>query len=218
MPWDSCNWHGRSGGTRERRSDDGRAEMKKSSPRHSFNGREDWRAWLVAHHATAQEIWLIVHKKHAGKAGLTYLDALEEALCFGWIDGILKRIDDEKHTIRFSPRRKNSIWSELNKKRVAKLIQEGRMTEAGLARIQEAKANGQWEKAAVREDVKIVPPELTAALAQNAQARENFEKLAPSYRRQFIYWVAIAKHDETRRKRVAEVLRLLVRNERLGPR
>jgi len=192
--------------------------MKRSSQRQSFKGREDWRAWLAANYATAQEVWLIVQKKHTGKAGLTYVQALEEALCFGWIDGILKRIDDEKHTIRFSPRRKNSIWSELNKKRVAKLIQEGRMTEAGLARIQEAKANGQWVKAAVREDVKIVPPELTVALAQNARARENFEKLAPSYRRQFIYWVGIAKHDETRRKRVAEVVRLLVRNERLGPR
>ena len=192
--------------------------MKRSSQRQSFKGREDWRAWLAANCATAQEVWLIVQKKHTGKAGLTYVQALEEALCFGWIDGILKRIDDEKHTIRFSPRRKNSIWSELNKKRVAKLIQEGRMTEAGLARIQEAKANGQWVKAAVREDVKIVPPELTVALAQNARARENFEKLAPSYRRQFIYWVGIAKHDETRRKRVAEVVRLLVRNERLGPR
>jgi uncharacterized protein YdeI (YjbR/CyaY-like superfamily) len=195
-----------------------RAPMKKLPPRRSFKGREAWRAWLAAHHGTAQEIWLIIHKKHAGKAGLTYLDALEEALCFGWIDGILKRIDDEKHTIRFSPRRKNSIWSEQNKRRVAKLIQEGRMTEAGLARIEEAKTNGQWAKAAVREDVKIVPPELTAALAGNARARENFEKLAPSYRRQFIYWVGIAKHDETRRKRVAEVVRLLVRNERLGPR
>jgi uncharacterized protein YdeI (YjbR/CyaY-like superfamily) len=117
--------------------------MTESSKRQCFPGREDWRAWLAAHHATAQEIWLVIHKKHAGKAGLTYVEALEEALCFGWIDGILKRIDDEKHTIRFSPRRKNSIWSEQNKKRIRKLIQEGRMTEAGLAKIKEAKANGQ---------------------------------------------------------------------------
>ncbi len=191
--------------------------MKKSSKRQYFRGREDWRAWLAENHATAQEIWLVIHKKHTNKAGLTYVEALEEALCFGWIDGILKRIDDEKHTIRFSPRRKNSIWSEQNKKRVGRLIQEGRMTEAGRARIAEAKANGQWEKAAIREDVTIVPPELTAALAGNAQARANFKKLAPSYRRQFIYWVGIAKHDETRRERVAECVRLLARNERLGP-
>ncbi len=190
--------------------------MKKASKRQCFNGRDDWRAWLAENHATAREMWLVIYKKHVDKPSLSYIEALEEALCFGWIDGILKRIDDEKHTIRFSPRRKNSIWSEQNKKRVARLIQEGRMTETGLAKVREAKANGQWEKAAVREDVTIIPPELTAALAQDAKARANFEKLAPSYRRQFIYWVSVAKHDETRRKRVAEVLRLLARNERLG--
>jgi uncharacterized protein YdeI (YjbR/CyaY-like superfamily) len=190
--------------------------MTESSKRQCFPGREDWRAWLAAHHATAQEIWLVIHKKHAGKAGLTYVEALEEALCFGWIDGILKRIDDEKHTIRFSPRRKNSIWSEQNKKRIRKLIQEGRMTEAGLAKIKEAKANGQWERAAVREDVTLVPPELTAALAGSAQARENFEKLAPSYRKQFIYWIGSAKREETREKRIKTTIKLLVANRRLG--
>jgi uncharacterized protein YdeI (YjbR/CyaY-like superfamily) len=190
--------------------------MKGASKRQGFKGRDEWRAWLAENHATAQEMWLVFYKKHVGKPGLTYLEALEEALCFGWIDGILKRIDGEKHTIRFSPRRKNSIWSEHNKKRVARLIQEGRMAEAGLARIREAKANGQWAKAVVREDVTIVPPELTAALAENARARDNFEKLAPSYRRQFIYWISDAKRDETRRRRVAEVVHLLARNERLG--
>jgi uncharacterized protein YdeI (YjbR/CyaY-like superfamily) len=190
--------------------------MKESSKRRCFRGREDWRTWLAAHHATAQEVWLVIRKKHAGKAGLTYVAALEEALCFGWIDGILKRIDDEKHTVRFTPRRKNSIWSELNKKRVAKLIQEGRMTEAGLARIKEAKANGQWEKAAVRADVTVVPPELTAALAGNARARESFEKLAPSYRKQFIYWISAAKREETREKRIKTTIKLLAANRRLG--
>jgi uncharacterized protein YdeI (YjbR/CyaY-like superfamily) len=190
--------------------------MKETPKRQCFQGRKNWRAWLAAHHATAQEIWLVIHKKHAAKAGLTYVEALEEALCFGWIDGILKRIDDEKHTIRFTPRRKNSIWSEPNRKRVAKLIQEGRMTEAGLAKIEEAKANGQWEKAAVREDVTLVPPELTAALAGNARARENFEKLAPSYRKQFIYWIGTAKRDQTREKRIKTAIKLLMANRRLG--
>jgi uncharacterized protein YdeI (YjbR/CyaY-like superfamily) len=190
--------------------------MRKAPPRQSFRSRDDWRAWLAAHHATAQEIWLVIRKAHAAKAGLTYAEALEEALCFGWIDGILKRIDDEKHTIRFTPRRKNSIWSEQNKKRVAKLIQEGRMTEAGLARIKEAKASGQWEKAAVREGVTVVPPELAAALAENARARENLERLAPSYRKQFLYWIGSAKRDETREKRIRTTIKLLVANRRLG--
>lgn len=182
----------------------------------SLANRDEWRTWLVENHQAAKELWLIFYKKHTGRSGLTYAEALEEALCFGWIDGILKRIDHEKHTIRFSPRRANSIWSEHNKKRVRKLIREGRMTDAGLAKVQEAKANGQWDKAAQREDITIVPAELTKALAGNEQARLNFEALAPSYRRQFIYWVAVAKRDETRRKRIEETIDLLVRNEKLG--
>jgi len=190
--------------------------MKETGKRRHFDSRDHWRAWLTDHHATASEMWLVFYKKHTGKSGLTYVEAVEEALCFGWIDGILKRLDDEKHTVRFTPRRKNSIWSELNKKRVARLIEAGRMTEEGLAKVREARANGQWDKAAVREDPTLVPPQLTTALAQNAQARENFEKLAPSYRKQFIYWVGMAKREETRRQRVAEAVRLLARNERLG--
>jgi uncharacterized protein YdeI (YjbR/CyaY-like superfamily) len=180
-----------------------------------MRSRDQWRAWLAENHATATEMCLVFYKKHTGQPGLTYVEALEEALCFGWIDGIVRRIDGEKHTIRFSPRRKNSIWSELNKQRVGRLIEEGRMTEAGIARVNEAKANGQWDKAAVREDTTLVPPELTAALAKNAQARQSFEKLAPCYRKQFIYWIGSAKRDATRQKRVAEAVRLLACGQRL---
>lgn len=190
--------------------------MAKVFGQRHFEGRDEWRTWLAENHAAAKELWLIIHKKHTGTGGLTYVDALEEALCFGWIDGILKRIDDEKHTIRFSPRRKNSIWSEHNRKRVRRLIKEGRMTPAGLAKIDEAKANGQWDKAAQREDTTVVPAELTEALAGNEKARLNFENLAPSYRRQFIYWVAVAKRDETRRKRIQETIDRLIRNKKLG--
>jgi uncharacterized protein YdeI (YjbR/CyaY-like superfamily) len=187
-----------------------------AAKRRTMRDRDQWRAWLAENHATAAEICLVFYKKHVGKPGLTYIEALEEALCFGWIDGIVRRIDGEKHTIRFSPRRKNSIWSEQNKKRVGRLIEEGRMTEAGMVKVREAKANGQWDKAAQREDTTLVPPELTAALAKNAKARQSFEKLAPCYRRQFIYWIGIAKRDETRQKRVTEAVRLLAGNERLG--
>jgi uncharacterized protein YdeI (YjbR/CyaY-like superfamily) len=190
--------------------------MTKVAKRQCFKGRDDWRAWLTENYATVQEMWLVFYKKHVGRPGLAYVEAVEEALCFGWIDGILKRIDGEKHMVRFSPRRKNSIWSELNKKRVRRLIQERRMTEAGLAKMREAKANGQWAKAAQREDTTLIPPELTAALAQHGTARANFEKLAPSYRKQFIYWIGSAKRDETRQKRVAEAIRLLACNKRLG--
>jgi uncharacterized protein YdeI (YjbR/CyaY-like superfamily) len=181
-----------------------------------FATQEDWRAWLAENHATAKEALLVFHKKRTGKPGLTYLEALEEALCFGWIDGILRRIDDEKHMIRFCPRRRNSIWSEQNKKRVRKLIREGRMTEAGLARIEEAKANGRWRKATVREDITVVPVALVEALAKHERARRNFENLAPCYRKQFIYWVSRAKRDVTREKRIAEAVDLLAQNKKLG--
>ncbi len=182
----------------------------------SFESRDAWRAWLAKNHGSAKELWLVFHKKHTGKAGLAYDEAVEEALCFGWIDGILKRIHDEKHMTRFCPRRANSIWSERNKDRVRRMIGAGRMTEAGLAKVREAKKNGQWDKAAQREDTSIVPAELAGALAKDERARLNFEKLAPSYRRQFIYWVGAAKRQETRRKRVAEAVRMIRENKRLG--
>jgi uncharacterized protein YdeI (YjbR/CyaY-like superfamily) len=190
--------------------------MKEVPRAKSLADRNAWRAWLAENHQTDKGLWLLIHKKHTSKSGLTYLEALEEALCFGWIDGILRRIDDEKHMVRFTPRRRNSIWSPHNKRRVNKLIKEGRMTPAGLARIKEARANGQWAKAAAREDITVVPAELTEALAANEQARLNFENLAPSYRRQFIYWVAIAKRAETRRKRTEETIGLLMHDKKLG--
>lgn len=190
--------------------------MKEVHTPESFADRDAWRAWLAENHEVEKELWLIFHKRHTGRSGLTYVEALEEALCFGWIDGIVRRIDGEKHMIRFSPRRGNSIWSQRNKRRVGRLIREGRMTPAGLARIKEAKANGQWVKAAMREDTTVVPAELAQALAGNEKARLNFESLAPSYRRQFIYWVASAKRDETRRKRIDGTIDLLIRNKRLG--
>lgn len=195
---------------------DGPSGMREAREQGSFADRQAWRAWLAENHATAKEMWLIFFKKHTGKPGLAYEEAVEEALCFGWIDGILKRIDHEKHTIRFSPRRKNSVWSQRNKTRVRKMIEEGRMTEVGLAKVAEAKTNGQWDKAAQREDATRVPAELEAALAKDKRARQNFEKLAPSYRKQFIYWVASAKREETRHRRVAEAVALLAQDKRMG--
>lgn len=185
------------------------------SSRRSFKSRNAWRVWLAENHATAKSLWLVFHKKHTDKSGLTYDEAVEEALCFGWIDGIFKHIDDEKHMTRFCPRRANSVWSERNKERVGRMMQAGRMTEAGLARVQVAKKNGQWDKAAQREDTSIVPPELAEALAKDERARQNFEKLAPSYRRQFISLVDTAKREETRRRRVALAIKMIRQNKRM---
>jgi uncharacterized protein YdeI (YjbR/CyaY-like superfamily) len=108
---------------------------------------EEWRAWLRANHAVEKEAWLIFYKKHTGISGVTFEEATEEALSFGWVDSIMKRIDDEKYALRYTPRRKGSAWSEGNKKLVARLIEQRRMTEAGLAKINEAKQSGEWNKA-----------------------------------------------------------------------
>jgi uncharacterized protein YdeI (YjbR/CyaY-like superfamily) len=175
-----------------------------------------WRAWLEKHHATEQSLWLVLYKKHTGKANLVYEDAVREALCFGWIDGIRKRVDDEKHMIRFTPRRPNSMWSPSNKKRVAELIADGRMTAAGLALVREAKRNGQWAKADVPRPVPDIPAELVEALARNKTAQRQFEALAPSHRKQYIGWIASAKRDVTRSKRAAEAVRLLAQKKKLG--
>lgn len=109
-----------------------------------FATAEGWRAWLERHHATDGDVWLMIYKKNSGTSSVTVDQAVEEALCFGWIDSSMQPIDEERYALRFTPRRKGSNWSERNKDRVAKLIEEGRMTEAGLARIEEAKRDGRW--------------------------------------------------------------------------
>jgi len=178
--------------------------------------RDAWRAWLEANHATATEVWLIIYKKHTGKPSLSLEEAVEEALCFGWIDGALRPIDDEKYALRYSPRKKGSIWSEVNKRRARKLIKQGRMTEAGLAKIREAKANGEWRAATLREDTTNVPADLRKALKANQQTWRNFESLAPSHKRLFIYWITSAKTDKTRQRRIQETVRLVAENKKLG--
>ena len=175
-----------------------------------FINRDEWRAWLETNHATASELWLVIYKKHTGKVGVAYEEAVEEALCFGWIDGVMHRIDDEKYALRFSPRKKNSVWSESNKRRVAKLIKQGCMTEAGLAKVNEAKANGEWQAAAQREDTPKIPDDLDRALKANRQAQRNFDRLAPSHKRQYLYWIDSAKRDETRQRRIQETIRLVM--------
>lgn len=181
-----------------------------------ITNRDEWRAWLEANHATANEVWLVHFKKHTGKQGLSLEEAVEEALCFGWIDGVLRPIDDEKFALRYSPRKQGSIWSETNKRRVAKLIKQGRMSEAGLAKVKEAKANGEWQRATLLENTTNIPPDLRHALTANRQARRNFESLAPSHKKQFIYWITSAKTDVTRQRRIQETVRLVAENKKLG--
>ena len=171
-----------------------------------FQRRQEWRAWLEENHDTKKEIWLIYYKKHTGKPSIPYDDAVEEALCFGWIDSIVKRLDGERYTQRYSPRKPKSIWSVLNKVRVGKMMEEGKMTPEGLALVEAAKKSGEWDKARVREEVRV-PEDLEKALALNPKARENFYGFTPSQRKHYLWWVEEAKREETRERRIREVVR-----------
>ncbi len=172
-----------------------------------FENKAEWRRWLQKNHETATEIWILAYKVHTGRRCLTYAEALDEALCYGWIDSRLKRIDDEKHMWRFAPRKPNSIWSLNNRRHAERLIREGRMTRFGLERIEDGKRSGKWQEAIAPSIPPKMPDELLAALKKNKVAWKKFNSLARSYQTQFIYWVILAKREETRQRRIREVVR-----------
>ena len=177
--------------------------------------RDDWRAWLAENHETEKEVWLIYYKKYTGQPRIPYDDAVEEALCFGWIDSVVQKIDDERYAQKFTPRRNNSKWSESNRRRVRALLKAGKMTPAGLARIGEGVLETE-ESSKPRAKELVTPEYLEEALRANVKAWENFNRLAPSYRRQYIGWIRNAKKEETRSRRIREAISLLSRNEKLG--
>jgi uncharacterized protein YdeI (YjbR/CyaY-like superfamily) len=181
-----------------------------------LSSRNDWRAWLEKNYATEKEVWLIYYKKHTGKPSIQYEDSVEEALCFGWIDGIIKRFDDERCGRKFFPRRSRSRWSESNKKRAEKMISEGRMTKYGMARVDDAKKSGEWFKSNVIPENLTIPPFIEKALTKNKKANENFNKLAVSYKRLYVRWISSAKLEETRLRRLQEAIDLLEQNKKLG--
>jgi uncharacterized protein YdeI (YjbR/CyaY-like superfamily) len=176
--------------------------------------RSEWRNWLEIFHASQNEVWLVYYKKECGKPTVTYLESLEEALCFGWIDGLIRKIDDEKYARRFSPRRTGSKWSEVNKHLVAKLIKEGRMTDAGLATVNFPLPDADAPKPK-RAELPL-PDWLKEGLMTNPRAWENFSNLPPSHRREYIAWISDAKKEETRQRRIREAILTLEKNKQLG--
>ena len=157
----------------------------------NVNTREAWRAWLARHHASASEVWLRYAKRHTGEARVEYDAAVEEALCFGWIDGLVRTVDDRYYAQRFTPRRAGSKWSAINRRRFARLVREGRVTKAGLA--------------------KSPPPEPTTADDSPARSEP-----APSYRRLYLRWIAEAKREETRTRRIEKAIGLLAAGKKPG--
>ena len=177
--------------------------------------RDEWREWLASHHESEAEVWLVYYKKHSGKPRIPYDHAVEEALCFGWIDSIVKRIDDAKFAQKFTPRRDNANWSALNKGRVRKLIKEGRMTKIGLAKIDLAVLDEKSQPKLKEGDIQL-PRFVKQALVASPSAWKNFQDLAPSYRRLYIRWIMDAKKVETRERRLREAVSLLKQNKKLG--
>jgi len=190
--------------------------MKTQDQQLRFPDKAEWRAWLSTNHALEAEAWLVINKKHAPKPGVFYEEAVEEAVCYGWIDGLTKSLDSETYVIRFTPRRANSIWSMSNRERVARMIEQGRMTEAGMARVREAMANGQWEEAENRKKASDLPAELTQRLAEKPGIKEKFEALPASQKEMFLYWIKSARTAETRERRISEMIEMVEQNRRLG--
>jgi uncharacterized protein YdeI (YjbR/CyaY-like superfamily) len=177
--------------------------------------RKAWRAWLKKHHKKEKEVWLIYYKKHTGKPRIPYDDAVEEALCFGWIDSTVKRIDDERYTQKYTPRNRKSIWSESNIKRAQKMIKARKMTRAGRDLFDHAmKAEQKSARPKVIPKKLPVPDDLKRALARNRKAKENFAGFAPSYQKMYIFWVLDAKKKGTRERRIKRVVKLSAENKK----
>jgi uncharacterized protein YdeI (YjbR/CyaY-like superfamily) len=175
--------------------------------------REVWRAWLRQHHGSAAGVWLVYHKKGSGVPSVTYAEAVEEALCFGWIDSKIHPVDSLRYRQVFTPRKPRSTWSKLNKRRVAVLIRSKRMTAAGMARINAARRDGSWKSIDDVENLRM-PPGLTRALAANEQARRYFADFSDSARKLIIRWITSAKRPETRSRRIQETVRLASLNKK----
>ncbi|MDD8016481.1 MAG: YdeI/OmpD-associated family protein, partial [Acidobacteriota bacterium] len=175
-------------------------------PNREFKNAAQWRAWLAKNHGKEKELWLIFYNKASGKSAMPYEEALEEALCFGWIDSFLRKIDSGRRAIRFSPRKDKSTWSARNKRLAEELIAGGRMTAAGLAKIMTAKRNGSWS-ALDKIDIRLeMPADLLRALSAEDGLLEIFNILSRTRRKQYMFFVESAKREETRKKRIAEAV------------
>jgi uncharacterized protein YdeI (YjbR/CyaY-like superfamily) len=172
-----------------------------------------WRDWLERHHDAESEIWLVFHKAHTGVASIEYKDALDEALCYGWVDSLVKRLDEDRFARKFTPRKPDSRWSDINRKRYAELKAAGRLKPSGVARAPGAR--GSAPKPQKLELPSKLPAYIRAALKKHPAANRHYEAMAPSHKRRYIAWIESAKLEDTKLRRLDEAIRLLTRGERL---
>ena len=178
--------------------------------------RPGWRRWLIANHPSSKGVYLVSWRRATGKASVSYDEAVEEALCVGWVDSTGRNLDEERSIQWFSPRRARSVWARSNKERVARLTATGLMLPAGLAAIEEAKRNGMWTLLDEVEDL-IVPADLAAALMAVPDGRANWDAFSPSARRAMLQWLVEARRPETRADRIDRIAAGAGRNERAYP-
>jgi len=172
--------------------------------------RQEWRSWLGKHHTSSPGIWVVFYKAHTGVTTMSVDDLAREALCFGWIDSLVKRLDDDCYAIKVTPRKPASNWSDINRKRWAELKAADLLTSAGLA------AAPTKNSYAPRPTIPELPSYLAKALKANPQAWKFFQQLAPTYRRNFVVWIHMAKRPETRARRIEESISLLAAGKKLG--
>ncbi len=177
--------------------------------------RKEWRDWLAENHAKSAGIWFVYFKKATGKPRVTYDEAVEEALCFGWIDSLPRKFDDERSKLLFTPRKPKSVWSKLNKTRIEKLIENGLMTESGLAKIEAAKRDGSWNALNASDNLEI-PKDLAKAFEANKIAARNFAAFSDAVKRSILFWVGSAKRDETRAARIEKTVAMAAKNKKVN--
>ena len=181
--------------------------------------RKTWRNWLEKNHAKSPGVWLVYFKKASGKPRLSYNDAVEEALCFGWIDSTVKSMDDDRYMQRFTPRKPKSGWSGINKERIEKITAAGLMNDAGLVKIDAAKKDGSWtslDKIYAPADQLLIPDELGKAFSRNKKAKINFDNFPVFARRQFLSWINSAKQPGTLKARIKQVVLMSAANKKPG--
>jgi uncharacterized protein YdeI (YjbR/CyaY-like superfamily) len=177
------------------------------------SSRAEWRAWLEANHVRAEGVWLVMPKKGAGLEGVTLSDAVDEALCFGWVDSLPRKLDERRSMLLISPRKAGSNWSAVNKAKIARMIAAGRMHAAGTAKVEAAKADGTWV-ALDRVEALEVPEDLAAAFANMPPSATNWEAFPRSAKRGILEWILNARTPATRARRIGETARLAAEGKR----
>jgi len=181
-----------------------------------FKNHQEWREWLHENHHSSKGVSLIFYKVNSVHDSMRWEEAVQVAICYGWIDSTVRKLDDERRTQMFTPRKDKSVWSKLNKTYIEQLLKDNLIHESGLKKIETAKKNGSWESLDAVENLEI-PSDLEAAFQQNALALENYKKFSPSYRKSYLYWLNQAKREETRTIRIIEIIRLCEKNIKARP-